>query len=884
MVDSTCCHCGNCPECGFVRSGDVPETVADPRLFAHGAIRQRLLSRIISTERDGQRPLAKLTTRDLADPTIALLDAWAGAMHVLAWNARRLHEDGNFHQSEDPASMAALANMVGFVPRPALAAQTVQSFTVDEFSGLEVPVKIPAGTKVASVPLGDEKPMIFETDADVEARRAWNKILPMRREVPQYFDHNSAELLLEGSATGLAVGDTLLLPDSRRSKGGKRVLLARVTALHVNQLENGTQTQTRVTLAGVNRLKPVSGVPLPDPGEVILMGTRASVFGAGAPDFAMMPKDSDEGDGAAGTGKAKNSMRDRINARRSGKKEARESDSRNLREWPDFFIAAPHSEPADGKFDLDGEYDDALPGRLLLFDAGSSDRPGSPEGKASRIQLGDIANSEVRNRAGFALSQKVTRVTVKGLDFSGTLPGGNELNERVRQSTVLIETKRLPLVIGLSDETLPKAGSEDRLLLKGEHDLPPGRLVTVADASVDGRISAKGKVEVATVQSSEIRSSGHTLVIFESPLANSYRSSTLAVHANCVTASHAETAAGGWEVLGSGKRGEIKPGFALKQAPLAQLAATNERGYAPAIEVRVDGRRYEHFDNLYGVSPDKPAYTIETLPQGRSLVRFAGVLPSGLNNVMALYRVGGGKGGNLDAGRITTILSPVVGIASSVNLVRAEGGMDAETLDDIRSAAPRRVAALDRVVSRNDYEAFALGFRGVGKAMATHLQQGMRSVVCLTIATSDMKSPVSGSTLLSGLSDVLAQVAPPGQDVRIEGFEDETVTLVAALKVDETVWRRRDIEQAARELLAKRFGRSERKFGQPMRKSEVLAAIHEVPGIIAARIDTLKTTAAAAEAADISASIPRFDPLTGYFQRAGLLAFEESLISFTEMV
>lgn len=889
MADSNCCHCGNCPECGFVRSDESPEVVADPRQFAHGAIRKHLLSRIVGIQRDGQRPLAQLSTRDPADPTIALLDAWAGAMHVLAWNARRLHEDGNFHQSEDPEAMAALANMVGFKPRPILAAQTVQSFEVDEFSELEVPVNTPAGTKIASVPLGDEKPVIFETDSDLEARRAWNKIFPVRRKISQQFDLSSRELLLEGSATGLAVGDTLLLPESHKKHGDKRVLIARVSSLVVIQLENGTLSQTRVTLAGLRRLNPGLKATLPGSGEVIVLGIRASVFGASAPDFSLMPTESGSEVAMSRVAKGKGWVRGRGDKADSGKEGTRQPASTGSQEWPGFLISAPGSDASLGKFDLDGEYDDALPGRILLFDAGSTDRKGSTSGKrssngnASRLQMGVITASEVRNRAAFALSQKVTRVTVEDLSFSGNLSDGSKLNGRVRQSTVLIETKRFPLATSLSKDRLPKPGSEDRLLVVGEHDLPPGRLVTVSDNGLTGGNSEENQAEVAVVLSSEIQANDRTLVVFETPLVNTYNPSTLAVYANCVTASHAETAAGGWSIIGSGKRGEIKPGFALKQVPLAQLAATNERGYAPAIEVRVDGRRYEHVDSLYNVSPETPAYTIEALSGGGSLVRFAGALPSGLNNVMAYYRVGGGMEGNLDAGRITTILSPVVGIASSVNLVRAEGGMDVETLDDIRSSAPRRVAALDRVVSRNDYEAFALGFRGVGKAMATHMREGMRPVICLTIATSDMKSPVAGSTLLSGLSDVLKEVAAPGQHVRIEGFDDESVTLVAALKLDETQWRRRDVEQAVRLLLTERFGRQQRRFGQPMRESEILAAIHDVPGIIAARIETLKKTGTTTEPDDISASMPRFEPTTGVFQRAGLLTLEDSLISFTEM-
>lgn len=886
MADPACCSCGNCPDCGFV-ARDGEQAVGDPARFAHGAIRQRLLSRIVSTEIEGRRALARLTTRDPSDPTIALIDSWAGALHVLGWNARRLHEDGNFHQSEDREAMAAHAAMLGYVPRPVLAAQTVQSFTVDQFSPHEGPFEVPQGTKVASVPLGDDLPQIFETDEMLEAWRPWNRIEPVRYPDPQVFNLATTEMLIEGSAPGLQAGDTLVLPDS--AAGNDSVLWARAAAVEALQLENGTLTRTRVSLTDMRRLQPVPANTRPAADELVMLGKRASVFGAGAPEYQLL---FPSGESTGFSARMISSSAPSPGRSTPIDFETIEEMGENLTninltktQWDKFVIAAPPAyDTAAGRFDLDAEYAEALPGLLLLFDAGTPGGTGNASGEAPRWQLGQIETSEVLNRSDFALSQKVTRVEVDGLSFAGTLPGDGYLNHRVRESTVLLETHRWKLAVPLLDEALPCTGQEDRLLLAGEHHLPPGRLVTINGADAGSPAGSEDRAEVAIVLSAEVTAAGQTMVVFEAPLANRYWSSTLGVQANCVTASHAETGAGGqWEVVGSGPRGVFKPAFALKQAPLAHLPATNERGYAPAIEVRVDGRRYERVDSLYGVDPAEPRYTVEPAADGASQIRFAGVLPSGLNNVMAYYRVGGGEAGNLDAGRITTILSPVVGISFSENLVRAEGGMEAERLDDIRASAPRSVAALGRVVSRNDYEAFARGFRGVGKALATHLQDGMRPIVCLTVATTDMEPPVAGSTLLAGLAEALDLATPPGQNLRVEAFDDETVTLVAALKVDESAWRRRDVEQAVRELLAERFGREAMQFGQPMRTSEILAAIHEVPGIVAALIEALDSASTVAGLPDIPARVPSFDPLTGDFRPASLLALDNTSISFTEM-
>lgn len=858
MSETRDCICAACT--GDTPSGEPPRpAVADPLHFAHGSIRARLLARIASTQLTGTRPLAGLTTRDPADPTIALIDSWAGALHVLAWNTRRLHEDGNFHQSRDPDAMAAHAAMLGYEPRPVLAAQTVQSFTVDEFSGLEGPFQVPAGTSVASVPEGEEAPQIFTTDEALEARRAWNRIPPVRRAAPPRFDLSSRVALVEGNAAGVQVGDSLLLADGTGERSS--VLLARVTQIEPVAGGEVPSLRTRLALTAPRRLHSVPAEASPGEAQVIVLGRRAGIFGAAAPDYALLhPQDE-------ATLKAR-----RMNAPAAPARQ----------EWPNFVIAAPPERaPEAGRIDLDAAYPDALPGRVVLFDAGSTRARDSRKGTAPQIQLGAITASEELARSDYALAQRVTRITLGGLDLSGVLPGGASLNGRVRQSSVLMETQRLPLVVPWREEPLPRAGEDDRLLLQGEHPLPPGRLVIVTGQDSE---TGEPRAQVARVKSAEIIAPGQTRVIFEAPLGGRVLASSLGLHANCVTASNAQLAAGGqWEILGSGTRGVDRPAFPLAQAPLAYLSAANTRGYAPAIEVRVDGRRYTWTESLYEVDPAETVYTLEALPGGGTQVRFAGPLPSGLNNALAFYRHGGGARGNMAAGRITTILSPVVGIAASSNPVPAEGGMEAETLEDIRRAAPRSTAALGRVVSRHDYEAFARGFRGVGKALATQLVDGITPFIWLTLATSEMQPPTPGGDLETDLARALTDAAPPGQILRIAGFAPEPVTLVAALRIDTRTWRRSDIEQTLRAHLANRFGPAAMDFGQPLRASAILAAIHEVTGIAAARIETLDSPSAVPGLTDIPARLPHRDPARGEIVTASLLFLTPETIRFTEM-
>lgn len=77
-------------------------------------------------------------------------------------------------------------------------------------------------------------------------------------------------------------------------------------------------------------------------------------------------------------------------------------------------------------------------------------------------------------------------------------------------------------------------------------------------------------------------------------------------------------------------------------------------------------------------------------------------LPSGNHNVRAVYRKGLGLGGNVAAGKLTTLLTRPLGLSGADNPEAASGGEDAETLDKARENAPLTVLTLDRAVSVRD--------------------------------------------------------------------------------------------------------------------------------------------------------------------------------------
>jgi len=225
-------------------------------------------------------------------------------------------------------------------------------------------------------------------------------------------------------------------------------------------------------------------------------------------------------------------------------------------------------------------------------------------------------------------------------------------------------------------------------------------------------------------------------------------------------------------------------------------------------------------------------------------------------------------------------MSPVLGVKDATNPVAADGASDPEIATDLRAAAPQSIRTLDRVVALADFEAFARTYRGVGKALATELYDGMRKVLCLTIATTTLATP--GADLIDALKKALAKVSVPGRKIRIEGFTDITAEVRIALASDPTL-RRANVERAVREGIARRFGRAARRFGEALHRSAVLAAIHDIDGVIAARLSVFAIPGGPPEdQGRLICPVPSI--VDGAFVEGGLLSIDADAIEFEEML
>jgi hypothetical protein len=150
--------------------------------------------------------LSGLKTRDLNDPAIAFLDAWAMVADVLTFYQERIANEGFLRTSTERQSVLELASLVGVALRPGVSASTSIAYTLDPSST----ATIPAGSRVQSLPGQNQLPQSFEVSDDLPVQGAWNNLTP-RLTRPQSLSTDMSTVYAAGLTTNLKPNDPLLV-------------------------------------------------------------------------------------------------------------------------------------------------------------------------------------------------------------------------------------------------------------------------------------------------------------------------------------------------------------------------------------------------------------------------------------------------------------------------------------------------------------------------------------------------------------------------------------------------------------------------------------------------------------------------------------------------
>ena len=327
---------------------------------------------------------------------------------------------------------------------------------------------------------------------------------------------------------------------------------------------------------------------------------------------------------------------------------------------------------------------------------------------------------------------------------------------------------------------------------------------------------------------------------FADELQHSYDWRSVRIIANVATATHGETQE---EVLGSGDGLLPNQSFTLKKPPLTFVSASNERGSQNTLEIRINGVLWSENDSLLTTEPGDEIFVVRIEDSGKTEITFGdglrgARLPSGDENVVATYRSGIGPVGELDAGQLALLKTRPLGVSDVTNPLPATGSAAAEQQSEARENAPRTVLVLGRVVSIQDYEDFTKSFPGVGKARAVAMWDGVSKFAHLTVGTESGLTLERGSPLYDGLLGALNAVRDTNQLVVIDGFEPKFFGLHVNVLVDDRYLAELVLPEIVVHL-ANSFAYDARELGQDVTAAEIVAAIHEIAGVIAVDLDAL---------------------------------------------
>lgn len=330
----------------------------------------------------------------------------------------------------------------------------------------------------------------------------------------------------------------------------------------------------------------------------------------------------------------------------------------------------------------------------------------------------------------------------------------------------------------------------------------------------------------------------HTTLLLATKTAYSYKRETLTIFGNVLKATHGETRP---ETLGSGDGSQPFQSFTLKQPPLTFVSAPTPDGVASTLHVYVNDLEWHETETLAGLGPKDRRFTTKTDDAGLTTLVFGNGkqgarLPSGVENVKAVYRNGIGKAGNVRAEQISLLNTKPLGVKSVLNPLRASGGADKEDRDQARENAPLTVTALDRLVGLQDYIDFTRTFAGIAKAEARRLTNGRQQLVHVTIAGADDIPIDPTSDLYRNLLAALRKYGDEALPVTVE--MRELIALVLSAKVrlaPDYLWE--PVAAAVRAALLDSFGFHRRALAQPALLCEIMSAIQNVKGVAYVDVD-----------------------------------------------
>jgi predicted phage baseplate assembly protein len=722
------------------------------------------------------------TARSSEDFGVALLECWAYVADVLTFYTEQTANESFLGTARLRESVLRLAALVGHRPMPGLSAVAHLAFELEPDAELE----LPSGLRVKSVPEAEEAAVTFETDAPLRASGTLNAV-PIWANVKdrELWPRDGGPVSPTSRKDALAAfppGTACLLRyEDGDSPGTELVEEKAVTSL-----------EARPPVLELRFEPPLRGNPVPpkkdaNPLRLVPVGRRFRLFGHDAPQvwIKAVPKANGEVE-----------KFERLEAGGEG-----------------YSLAIAN----DKALPLDRVVDRLEPDtRVMVVTASGL----ATEAKISTVTAGGAERGP--------LSATVTEIELEPSPWDAL---GD--NHSVREVTIY---ELAGPEITLWGQYFPGAVEEPLVLTPLPVDPPAleaGREVILEDGSHEPLATT-----VIAVKPQEIYGEWRLLLTLKDPPLQPLGASSARLRANVVSASHGETVAA--ERLGAGDAAASFQRLQLGRRPLTRVPRPGARyGAGAELELRVGGLLWHEAEELIGHAAADRVYAIETADDGTAAVRFGdgetGMRPASGAEIVARYRHGLGRAGRVAAGRLSTLLDRPRGLSAVDNPLPAEGGAEPETLEGARGSAPATVRTLGRVVSLRDFEDAAREAALVAKARAMVLRGAAGVGVSLTVAGED--GARLGKDSLTELREDLDARRDPHRRLLIQNYTAVAVAIEAKIVAYDPDRQPDAIEAAAREALLDAFCFERRELGQALHRSDVLAVLQGVSGVVGVDLD-----------------------------------------------
>lgn len=387
--------------------------------------------------------------------------------------------------------------------------------------------------------------------------------------------------------------------------------------------------------------------------------------------------------------------------------------------------------------------------------------------------------------------------------------------------------------------------------------------VLIGDANGNGV-----EAYASSTDASDITLSNPSDPTWPSDLAQLELAAPLSVYFNLLTVTRGQTIAG--EILGSGDATiTIGQEFVLKKSPLTYQqsgSSTSGPDYASTLQVWVDGVEWQEVPSFYNQPANAQVFVTSEDDQNMTHVQFGdGVngarVSSGVNNVVATYRIGSGLVAP-DPGSLSVILKSWPGLKSIVNPVQAGGGADPDSPSAMQTNAPQSVLTFGRAISADDYEVIAAQAPGVARAKIYWAWDSTQQRNMVTVYVGDDQNAVNSAIA------ALAQTGDPNRPVNVTKAQPVSITISLTVVVDPKYVPDNVVAAVTAAFLDPNqglLGTNVVEIGESLFQSQIYQACMAVPGVVAVQ----NLTVGGAVTGQTCSTCPncdyRYDPGQGCF-------------------